>query len=269
MRGKTALAALLLTLALLLASCGGARESRGNDDNNSIGDVTTVELNERQLRILEDAGLPADYNQLNLTQKSAIESIETMLSYLEEKYEREFVYSGYVPAGGMNQEHLLAYPAGGDPDDTVTVYRRFVENEIQYSDDYANLLAKPFYVQALRTYFDSIFGEDNYKLFVNIVEAEEDVAEDSVLRQASASSSILIDDLVCDEEKLSEVVTAYGDWMKEQSASSQSSTLSFYTMEASVLEAQNRYNYSDNILSRHFLNSKNCSVSGSGSIIIF
>lgn len=40
-----------------------------------------------------------------------------MLSYLEEKYETEFSYAGYVLAGAVESEHLTAYPTADGADD--------------------------------------------------------------------------------------------------------------------------------------------------------
>ena len=43
----------------------------------------STELTQRQRELLEEMGLPADYDKLTDTQKNAVTSIEAMLSYLE------------------------------------------------------------------------------------------------------------------------------------------------------------------------------------------
>ena len=96
-----------------------------------------VELNKRQKSILEAEGLPTDYEKLTWTQKRAIVSIEEMLQYVDEKYNKTFLYAGYVPAGPMETEHLIAYPSDGDKqDESFTITR----TENGYEDDYISVV---------------------------------------------------------------------------------------------------------------------------------
>ena len=89
----------------------------------------STELTQRQRELLEEMGLPADYDKLTDTQKNAVTSIEAMLSYLESKYQEEFCYLSYAEAGTLEKEHLEAYPASGTPSDVVTVYRGHMRTE--------------------------------------------------------------------------------------------------------------------------------------------
>ena len=44
-----------------------------------------------------------------------------MIKYLEDKYGMEFSYSGYVPAGLMESEYLIAYPTAEGSGDGVNL----------------------------------------------------------------------------------------------------------------------------------------------------
>ena len=63
----------------------------------------STELTQRQRELLEEMGLPADYDKLTDTQKNAVTSIEAMLSYLESKYQEEFCYLSYAEAGTLEK----------------------------------------------------------------------------------------------------------------------------------------------------------------------
>ena len=86
--------------------------------------VSTGE-DELQKEIMRETGLPGEYSALTDTQKSAVTSIEDMLTWLEEKYQQKFHYVSYAPGDAIEQEHLKVYPEQGDESDIVTVYRTY------------------------------------------------------------------------------------------------------------------------------------------------
>ncbi len=99
-------------------------------------------LTQRQEELLEEMGLPTEYDSLTDSQKNAITSIEDCLTYLEDKYHEEFRYLSYAKAGPLEEEHLEAYPASETPSDVVTVYRTYEDGEYHYEDDYNNQAGK-------------------------------------------------------------------------------------------------------------------------------
>ena len=71
------------------AGCTGAGTGMDREDEK-----VSTELTQRQRELLEEMGLPADYDKLTDTQKNAVTSIEAMLSYLESKYMLNVVLFG-------------------------------------------------------------------------------------------------------------------------------------------------------------------------------
>ena len=76
--------------------------SNGNnvdvDENINKLEKQKVILTERQKRILQSEGLPQNYEELTISQKSGITRIEAGLKYLKDKYNKEFIYKGYTPS---------------------------------------------------------------------------------------------------------------------------------------------------------------------------
>ena len=128
---------LITVLSLMLCGCAGkAPDSSASGQTESAQVVQTesaaagqsekytVKLTERQKKILRDEGLPEEYDRLTDSQKNAIVKIESALSYLEETYEDEFEYTGYV-SGGLDDEYVTAKISGTLPEKIVTVYPRY------------------------------------------------------------------------------------------------------------------------------------------------
>ena len=114
----------------------------GTEQTGTAGKEVGVELTQRQKDLLEYLGLPTEYDELTDSQKNAVTSIEDMLTYLEDKYEKSFSYLSYAAAGVLEEEHLEAYPSQGDltaqyfPGDSLKIY-----SEIKAADEDAeNLL---------------------------------------------------------------------------------------------------------------------------------
>ena len=110
----------LMTTAVLatsmVSSCGkAANSSSGHQWQNSDT------LNEWQMDLLESQGLPTDIEQLSPSQKRSIQHIYEMITYLNEKYDEEFVYAGYVEPGVMDEEVLYARTLSDEKQRAVTV----------------------------------------------------------------------------------------------------------------------------------------------------
>lgn len=108
--------------------------------------------------------MPTQYKELTLSQKTAIEAIEDMLVYLEEKYEDTFSYSGYVTQSTVEEEHLIAECSSG----TVTVYRRYLDGGWSCEDDYAEVCAVPKYKELIDERVSQYFDSGTYKVSVMV-----------------------------------------------------------------------------------------------------
>ncbi len=126
-----------------------------------------VELNERQCEILWSMDLPADWDELTLRQQESIVAIEEMLEYLENKYDKEFVYAGYrYPDPLFNdEESLLAYAKGDDPDtQTISVTR----TEDGFEDTYDWVLLAPKYQAEMEEKLAPILEGQTYKMYTEL-----------------------------------------------------------------------------------------------------
>lgn len=223
------LTVLLSSLCLLFCSCGTQnRISDGGLSDEAISDTDSmtesdadslseseeddeVVLTDRQIQILEDAGLPTDYSALDSSQKSAISSIETMLTYLEESYDTEFCYIGYVASGGMDTEHLTVY-VKDDPDQKViTLYRTYEDGRYCYSDNYKEIMITDSYQAILEQYFDSALNGGEYKLFVRVDSYDED-GED-LFSAVGAENTVFIENAFSSEEEMGVLIDSFGEWV--------------------------------------------------------
>ena len=156
----------LITTAILAASmvtsCGKSNSSSqtGHKWENS------ETLNEWQKSLLEAQGLPTDIEKLTSSQKRSIQHIYEMITYLNEKYDEEFVYAGYVEPGLMDEETLYARSLSDKKKRTVTVK---IDSDGDFTDDYMGSSVADYCENLIgdyiRSYFDS--AEIGYLMFVN------------------------------------------------------------------------------------------------------
>lgn len=179
---------IVIILFVLLAS--GCNET--DIQHSYTNDI--VELNKRQIDILEEAGLPTNYDELDLSQKSSIVSIEELLVYLENKYKESFVYKGYVAASTLEREHLIAYPSDGSPNDEVIVYRTYIDGEYDYEDNYLIVSAKPIFEEKVREFVSNHIDIREVKIFCNVISVDGDVTSDNVFGNVSGSVYIFLND---------------------------------------------------------------------------
>lgn len=157
MKKKLYFLTLMLTVSLLLGGCKLL--------DNILG--KKVELNERQCEILWSMDLPAEWDELTLRQQESIVAIEEMLEYLEDKYDKEFVYAGYrYPDPLFNdEESLLAYAKGDDPDtQTISVTR----TEDGFEDTYDWVLLAPKYQAEMEEKLAPILEGQTYKMYTEL-----------------------------------------------------------------------------------------------------
>lgn len=166
MKRKLIATALILLSSLLLSSCMRLPSLKFKN--------TEPVLNERQKSILSQANLPTEYANLESPQKRHIVNMEELLQYLDNKYDKEFEYAGYVPAGILEHEHVLAVPTDGSTmNKAVTATRTYEDGEPVIEDDYVELAAMPYFDEWLQGTLDSIYGTDvakpYFRTFSNVL----------------------------------------------------------------------------------------------------
>lgn len=267
--GRKIFTAVLSAVCILsLASCGQSAEQGVSENKSREEEQVKKEWTQRQKELLEEMGLSGDYDELTDTQKSAVTSADDMLAYLEEKYGKEFCYLSYAPSGTLDEEHLEAYPADGQPYDKVTVYRTYENGEYSYEDDYENTLIKPWYEEKVRDFAEEYFPAEGIKVYTDIKSIGGSVTEENILESASAATYVFTDDSVCSAEDYERFVDACGQWLKEHCRGVPAGIYLRMTQSeawAKISEAD----YEDSIREDIFTAENDCSISGSGKVTIY
>lgn len=213
---------LITVLSLMLCGCAEkAPDSSASGQTESAQVVQTesaeagqsekytVELTERQKKILRDEGLPEEYDRLTDSQKNAIVKIESALSYLEETYEDEFEYTGYV-SGGLDGEYVTAKISDTLPEKIVTVYISYKNGEYTYSDNYEAKIAEEEYKKEITDFLSGYLDPADFQVYAEIRELRD--AGESLVERAVGVPLILVNN-VCSEEDVRAAAQAYAEWI--------------------------------------------------------
>ena len=151
-------------------------------------------LNEWQKNFLAEQKLPTEYEELNLTQRLSVAAIYEMIMYLEDKYGVTFEYTGYVRPQILENEYMTAIPKGGNElTDTVTVTR---QDDGTLTDDYPNIVVRPYYEQMITDYVKDYFGSDKIRVFSRIfnttIENVSNISEESIIGNVIGNSTVFI-----------------------------------------------------------------------------
>ena len=213
---------LITVLSLMLCGCAGkAPDSSASGQTESAQVVQTesaaagqsekytVKLTERQKKILRDEGLPEEYDRLTDSQKNAIVKIESALSYLEETYEDEFEYTGYV-SGGLDDEYVTAKISGTLPEKIVTVYISYKNGKYSYFDNYEAKIAEEEYKKEITDFLSGYLDPADFQVYAEIRELRN--AGESLVERAVGVPLILVNN-VCSEEEVKAAAQAYAEWI--------------------------------------------------------
>lgn len=230
-------------------------------------------LTQRQEELLEEMGLPTEYDSLTDSQKNAITSIEDCLTYLEDKYHEEFRYLSYAETGPLEEEHLEAYPASETPSDVVTVYRTYEDGEYHYEDDYGKIGEKPLYESRIREYATQSFPDSGVKVFSDIRNSGhgtegQSVSEENVLQTTSAVTYIFISDTVCTEELFQDFTQDCAKWM-ESRCQGVAAQFCLRLTDAAQWESIGVSTYEDKLGEDIFSAEAECGISAAGEVTIY
>lgn len=158
MKRKVFILCLLFVMSFIFGGC-----SIPNLILNNKTKSYKYSLTARQKQILKLEGLPLDYEELDDSQKSAIECIEDIFKYLDKTYPKEkFEYSGYVPYSSLEPEHLIVESQYGE----VTV-NRYVSTYLpgfpsSFDDDFKDVKAADIYATVVDDYLAKKYDIDDY-----------------------------------------------------------------------------------------------------------
>ena len=191
---KVVLIVLCFTIALMFCSCNFINPILRNKSNSKGSYV----LCDRQKKILKQEGLPLDYEELDDSQKSAIECIEDIFKYLDKTYPKEkFEYSGYVPYSSLEPEHLIVESQYGE----VTVNRyvsTYLPNFLSsFDDDFKTVKAADIYATVVDDYLAKKYDTDKYLVDVYASEYLDDTYDTKTIAQnCNGCVSVYVDDSV-------------------------------------------------------------------------
>lgn len=240
------LMAAVMTVSVLFVCNACVHVPAGNSDGNThVSVMKEGEMTERQKEILTRAGLPADYDKLTDSQKSAITSIEDMLTWLEDKYEDNF---GEVLIRPVYEEWVSVFVQQYLPVEGVKIY-----TEIKTIDEK----------------LDKIISENVLEKGDAGAPLEEDAAEvvtEMLPGRVSAVTYLYMDSTVCGSQ-YDRFLDAVPGWLSENC---RGLPAGLWLRMAGTAEWQeiDRSNYEDKIREDIYTEKADCAISGSGKVTV-
>lgn len=193
MKRKVFILCLLFVMSVIFGGC-----SIPNLILNNKTESYKYSLTARQKQILKQEGLPLDYEELDDSQKSAIECIEDIFKYLDKTYPKEkFEYLGYVPYSTLEPEHLIVESQYGE----VTV-NRYVSTDSPnepptFEDDFKDVKAADIYATVVDDYLAKKYDTDKYLVDVSVSKYLDDTFDTKTIAQnCNGCVSVYVDDSV-------------------------------------------------------------------------
>ena len=197
---------------------------------------TTTELNDRQKKIMEKEGLPQDYDKLTDRQKEAAIKADMLLTYLEDKYNKEFAYISYMETyeGSLAARalddgrcrHILASLEWNGKEYT---YKDTYSRDVLAADDYENLFDE---------FMMENYPEIDYFLDVGVCDMDE--GEKITTDNACVALTMVIDDCYEDKIDYKDFLTTATKWMEN---SKYNNRIFCVVMEHEDFETANYFNY--------------------------
>ena len=235
---------LLVALILMIGVCGCTMNHNEKPSNS------TVTLTERQVAILEQYGLPVNYEELTTTQQEAIVTIEEMLCYVEEKYNQKFAYAGYTPNGLIESEHMRAYPVSGNEEtDTFTISK----SENGFVDDYINIAVNPRLCDYVLSSAQRLVPDTQIKIYAEVTETsltDPSANETAFDGTTEAILWIFLDGATFDEAKLEEFVSAFNAWMTDHKLYG---AVQIVLLKENTIAYLTKYNYTNYLSETHYI----------------
>ena len=247
------LATFFVLITIVVSGCGKVNsqqtvlEEQGQEEA-SMEEYTeekeTVELNERQKEILKSVGLSENYKELTETQKSAIINIEKGLSYMDEKYGREFIYLGYIPLGVLDEEQLTCYEKGTLPERIITVYYYYEDEKMTLQDDFEKVCAGDIYSQAVLKYVTEELGYERTMACTEVKIINGDISEENVIKNTYADCAVFFEQLPEEKIDLNSICEKLKKWILEENQGA-SGFVRLFILNKEAFHNLTGYNYQE------------------------
>lgn len=250
MRKKSALF-LICCFIICLVGCGEKIKTEHSQKNSQ------VELTSRQKKILKEAGLSTNYDDLLSSQRIAIKRIEELYKYLDSEYDEEFIYEGYIAPNSLQDEQLIVYPQGLTESDIVTVTVSKIDDKEIITDDYLNLLLRDDYESYIKNIIVKLVNSENVKVYSEITEVK-DKNNSEYDNNVSAMNKIFILSTDDNKEMLDKLNKKYKESLESHKLYSVNK---FYIMEENAFEKIIKYNYEEYLNDDNIVAKFRCSLS--------
>ena len=224
MRKKSALF-LICCFIICLVGCGVKIKTEHSQKNSQ------VELTSRQKKILKEAGLSTNYDDLLSSQRIAPNSLQ--------------------------DEQLIVYPQGLTESDIVTVTVSKIDDKEIITDDYLNLLLRDDYESYIKNIIVKIVNSENVKVYSEITEVK-DKNNSKYDNNVSAMNKIFILNTDDNKEMLDKLNKKYKESLESHKLYSVNK---FYIMEENAFEKITKYNYDEYLNDDNIVAKFRCSLS--------
>lgn len=217
---KKIILCLTLILSCFMISCNNeAKKELDLKYKYSIDYSDDYQLNDRQKNLLDAMGLPKDFSKLDDSQKRSIQRIEHILSYLEEKYGTEFIYSGYIEKGVNESETLYAYQKDLGSSYTVTVK---AVSDYEFTDNYSDASVAKYAENLINGFIEDYLNTDDYRYYARTNACHIEMAEienENFQWKYGASNIIFIKMDEYDFDELEKFAVNYAEFLYEHQIS--------------------------------------------------
>lgn len=170
---RALLAALLAAVLCLLYACASQPAAPSSITEKEMSSMTCDQLTQEQRDFLEQAGLPCPADgKLTQRQVSLLETIRTMLDYLEQKYPgQSFTPVGFSSVSPVRSEdRLYVIPQGGDQKWDLFAVSKATDGTCH--DEFAVVWARGEFSDLAIEPLRQEYGADAVKAFYNLYQGE-------------------------------------------------------------------------------------------------
>ena len=221
---RTASTLIALVMLLNFSSCGLVNDSKSSPTQKySVADYELddpAQLDDWQINVLKEKGLPTDYNELKIGQQDSIYRMGMMHRYLVDKYGIEFEYAGYYQSGFGQKEELIVMPEGADENDSRSIVS-VREKDGEFSDNYGDYEVLMYIENMYEEHAKEFFKSDKINAIavsVNYNRLGYSQLENGEIfhNNLAISAVIYISDEICNRNKCEEYVNELRRYLSER-----------------------------------------------------